>query len=122
MRKPERGRFLREHGHTTCSHAGLRREAETERKFCGKLMSCRAEADGTLDGGQAEVNEDDTAWLCCSDGISFAPVNRALWNLVTAKTRRDVLSVCVCVCVCVCARSHFASKAARREHQTNFEG
>ena len=40
------------------------------------------------------------AWLCCSDGISFAPVNRALWNLVTAKTRRDVLSVCVCVCVC----------------------
>ena len=44
------------------------------------------------------------AWLCCSDGISFAPVNRALWNLVTAKTRRDVLSVCVCVCVCVRAR------------------
>ena len=58
------------------------------------------------------------AWLCCSDGISFAPVIRALWNLVTAKTRRDVLSVCVCVC----ARSHFASKAARREHQTKFEG
>ena len=34
---------------------------------------------------------------------------------MTAKTRRDVLSVCVCV------RSHFASKAARREYQTNFE-
>ena len=58
MRKPERGRFLREYGHTTCSHAGPRREAETERKFCGKLMSCRAEADGTLDGGEAEDKED----------------------------------------------------------------
>ena len=35
MRKPERGRFLREFGHATCSlHAGLRREAETQRKFC----------------------------------------------------------------------------------------
>ena len=31
------------------------------------------------------------------------------------------LCVCVCVCVCVCARSHFASKAAWREHQTKFE-
>ena len=29
--------------------------------------------------------------------------------------------MCVSVCVCVRARSHFASKAARREHQTNFE-
>ena len=57
--KPERGWFLREFGHATCSlHAGLRREAETERKFCGKLMSCRAEADGTLDGGEAEGKED----------------------------------------------------------------
>ena len=37
MRKPERGRFLREYGHTTCSHAGPRREAETERKFSVKL-------------------------------------------------------------------------------------
>ena len=27
----------------------------------------------------------------------------------------------VCVCVRACARSHFASKAARRQHQTNFE-
>ena len=40
--KPERGRFLRELGHTTCSHAGPRREAETERKFCVKLI-CPAE-------------------------------------------------------------------------------
>ena len=40
IRKPQRGRFLQEYGHTTCSsHAGLRREAETERKFCVKLMS-----------------------------------------------------------------------------------
>ena len=40
MRKPERGRLLREYGHTTfASHAGLRRGAETERKFCIKLMS-----------------------------------------------------------------------------------
>ena len=32
MRKPERGRFLREHRHATfSSHAGLRWEAETER-------------------------------------------------------------------------------------------
>ena len=37
------------------------------------------------------------------------------------------MSVCVCVCVfvyvCVCVRvrSDFASKAARREHQTNLE-
>ena len=44
------------------------------------------------------------AWLCCSDGISFAPVIRALWNLVTAKTRRDVLSVCVC------ARAHISHR------------
>ena len=72
MRKPERGRFLREYGHTTCSHAGLRREAETERKFCGKLMSCRAEADGTLDGGEAEVNEDDKAQrVCCGVVVLF---------------------------------------------------
>ena len=42
MRKPERGRFLREYGHTTCSHAGPRREAETERKFSVKLI-CPAE-------------------------------------------------------------------------------
>ena len=40
IRKPERGRFLREYGHATfSSHAGLRREAETERTFCVKLMS-----------------------------------------------------------------------------------
>ena len=40
--KPERGRFLRELGHATCSsHAGLRREAETQRKFCSSL--CPAE-------------------------------------------------------------------------------
>ena len=72
MRKPERGRFLREYGHTTCSQAGLRREAETERKFCGKLMSCRAEADGTLDGGEAEVNEDDKAKrVCCGVVVLF---------------------------------------------------
>ena len=38
MRKPERGRFLREFGHVTCSlHAGLRREAETQREFCSSL-------------------------------------------------------------------------------------
>ena len=46
--------------------------------------------------------------LCCSDGVSFAPVRvcqfltrKGLWNLVkmTTLTRRDVLSVCVCVCV-----------------------
>ena len=42
MRKPERGRFLREYGHTTCSHEGPRREAETERKFSVKLI-CPAE-------------------------------------------------------------------------------
>ena len=72
IRKPERGRFLREYGHTTCSHAGLRREAETERKFCGKLMSCRAEADGTFDGGEAEVNEDDKAKrVCCGVVVLF---------------------------------------------------
>ena len=46
-------------GTATCSlHAGLRRDAETERKFSAKLMSCRAEADGTLDGGEAEDNEE----------------------------------------------------------------
>ena len=73
MRKPERGRFLQKYGHTTCSHAGPRREAETERKFCGKLMSCRAEADGTLDGGEAEDKEDVKATTCCSDGVPFAP-------------------------------------------------
>ena len=59
--------------------------------------------------------------LCCSDGVSFAPARvcqlltrRGLWNFVkmTTLTRRDVLSVCVCV------RSCFASKAARREHQS----
>ena len=27
-------------------------------KFSAKLMSCRAEADGTLDGGEAEDNEE----------------------------------------------------------------
>ena len=38
MRKPERGRFLRELGHATCSlHAGLGREAETQRKCCSSL-------------------------------------------------------------------------------------
>ena len=59
IRKPERGRFLQEYGHAACSlHAGLRREAETQRKFKVKLMSCRAEADGTLDGGEAEDNEE----------------------------------------------------------------
>ena len=43
MRKPERGRFLREHRHATfSSHAGLRWEAETERKFSVKLI-CPAE-------------------------------------------------------------------------------
>ena len=40
IRQPERGRFLREYGHATfSSHAGRRWEAETERKFCIKLMS-----------------------------------------------------------------------------------
>ena len=40
IRKPERGRFLRECGHATCSlHARLRREPETEKKFSVKLMS-----------------------------------------------------------------------------------
>ena len=40
MRKPERGRFLRDLGHATCSSpAGLRREAETQKKFSVKLMS-----------------------------------------------------------------------------------
>ena len=28
-------------------------------------MSCRAEADGTLDGGEAEGNEDDKAKRVC---------------------------------------------------------
>ena len=38
MCKPERGRFLREFGHATCSlRAGLRREAETRREFCSSL-------------------------------------------------------------------------------------
>ena len=42
IRKPERGRFLREFGHATCSlHAGLRREAETERSSV--LSLCPAE-------------------------------------------------------------------------------
>ena len=36
-------------------------------------MSCRAEADGTLDGGEAEDKEDVKATMCCSDGVSFAP-------------------------------------------------
>ena len=74
--KPERGRFLREYGHTTCSlHAGPRREAETERKFSVQAyMSCRAEADATLDGGEAEDKEDNKATTCCSDcGVPFAP-------------------------------------------------
>ena len=34
-------------------------------KFSAKLMSCRAEADGTLDGGEAESNEDDKAKRVC---------------------------------------------------------
>ena len=34
-------------------------------KFSVKLMSCRAEADGTLDGGEAEGNEDDKAKRVC---------------------------------------------------------
>ena len=63
--KPERGRFLRESGHRTCwSHAGPRREAETERN-CIKLMSCRAEADGTFVRGEAEGNEDEKAKRVC---------------------------------------------------------
>ena len=40
IRKPARGRFLREYGHRACwSHAGPRREAETDRKFSVKRMS-----------------------------------------------------------------------------------
>ena len=35
-------------------------------------MSCRAEADGTLDGGEAEVNEDDKAKrVCCGVVVLF---------------------------------------------------
>jgi len=71
MRKPQRGRFLRELGHATCSlHAGLRREAETQRNCCIKLMSCRAEADGTLDGGEAEDKEDVKATRVCRFGVA----------------------------------------------------
>ena len=53
--------------------------------------------------------------LCCSDGVSFAPVRvcqfltrRGLWNLVKMTTlpRRDVLSVCVGVC----ARAHISHR------------
>ena len=59
-----------------------------------------------------------------SDGVSFAParvchfLTRGLVKLTT-KARREWFVLLVCVCVC--ARSDFASKAARREHQTNFE-
>ena len=68
IRKPERGRFLREYGHRTCwSHAGPRREAETERKFCIKLMSCRAEAGR----GEAEDSEDVKAKRVCRFGVAF---------------------------------------------------
>ena len=70
MRKPERGRFLRQYGHTTCSHAGPRRGAETERKCSVRLMSCRAEADSTLDGGEAEDNEDVKATRVCRFGVA----------------------------------------------------
>ncbi|CAE7380099.1 unnamed protein product [Symbiodinium sp. CCMP2592] len=60
MRKPERGRFLRELGHATRSlHAGLRREAETERK-----------ADGPLDRGEAEDHEDVKATASFDQGGS----------------------------------------------------
>ena len=83
IRKPERGRFLREFGHATCSlHAGLRREAETRTKFCSSLcpeelrlmalwMVARPKTRKTSRRQGFVVS----AWraLCCSDGVSFAP-------------------------------------------------
>jgi len=39
-------------------------------KFSVKLMSCRAEADGTLDGGEAEDEEDVKATRVCRFGVA----------------------------------------------------
>ena len=77
MRKPERGRFLREFGHTTCSlHAGRRQEAETQRKFRSSLCSEELRLTALLRPKAMKTtrqNESVSAWLCSSDGVSFAP-------------------------------------------------
>ena len=39
--------------------------SQDREKFSVKLMSCRAEADGPLDRGEAEGNEDDKAKRVC---------------------------------------------------------
>ena len=127
IRKPQRGRFLQEYGHTTfSSHAGLRWEAETERTFCVKLMSlmsCRAEADGTLDGGEAEGNEDEKAKRVCRGCAvlmafpSLLPVSDQgpLEPRDSENKARCPFGVCVCVCVCARARISHCSAAASDE-------
>ena len=72
IRKPERGRFLREYGHTTCSHAGLRREAETERKFCSSLCPAELRLMALLRPKAMKTRRRKgfvAAWLCCSDAF-----------------------------------------------------
>ena len=56
--KAERGRFVWAARRSFSRHEGLRarQEAETERKFCDKLMSCAAQAAG---GSRSEADDDD---------------------------------------------------------------
>ena len=58
--KPERGRFLRESWARNLLVARRAKAGSRDReKFSVKLMSCRAEADGTLDGGEAEEDNEE---------------------------------------------------------------
>ena len=119
--KPERGRFLREFGHATCSlHAGLRREAETQREFCSSL--CPAELRLVALWTVVRPNKTGLSRRGCAVLMAFPlllPVSDQ-GPLEPRDSKSKVRVVCpFAVCVCVC--SHFASKAARREHQTNFD-
>ena len=62
-----------------------------------------------------------SAWrsLCCSDGISFAPARVSFSDQGSLQPREDEDKARFACPFGVC--SDFASKAARREHQTNFE-
>ena len=122
--KPERGRFLLEFGHATCSlHAGLRREAETQREFCSSL--CPAEL--RLVALWTVVRPKTTkttrqngfvaAWLCCSDGRFLRSLPVSDQGPLEPRDNENKARVVCPFGVC----SDFASKAARREHQTNFE-
>ena len=122
--KPERGRFLREFGHATCSlHAGLRREAETQREFCSSL--CPAELRLVALWTVVRPNKTGLSRRGCAVLMAFPlllPVSdQGPLEPRDSKREREWFVLSRWVCACVCARSHFASKAARREHQTNFD-